>query len=76
MLLPQRMAENVPWRNYDIKGFLLPFYYYFVVFSNCFYSYYQHNLLTKSSDIQNKNTWGVKKGQGQEEPATKSSDIN
>ena len=26
------------------------------------------------SYIQNKNTWGVKKGQGQEEPATKSSE--
>ena len=25
--------------------------------------------------LQSKNTWNVKKGQGQEEPATKSSDI-
>ena len=32
-------------------------------------------MLTKSSDMLNKNTWGVKKVRGQEEPATKSSDI-
>ena len=32
-------------------------------------------MLTKSSDMLNKNTWGVKKVQGQEESATKSSDI-
>ena len=32
-------------------------------------------MLTKSSDMLNKNTWGVKKARGQEEPATKSSDI-
>ena len=32
-------------------------------------------MLTKSSDVLNKNTWGVKKVRGQEEPATKSSDI-
>ena len=32
-------------------------------------------MLTKSSDMLNKNTWGVKKERGQEEPATKSSDI-
>ena len=32
-------------------------------------------MLTKSSDMLNKNTWGVKKGRGQEEPATKSLDI-
>ena len=30
-------------------------------------------MLTKSSDMVNKNTWGVKKARGQE--ATKSSDI-
>ena len=28
-------------------------------------------MLTKSSDMLNKNTWGVKKVRGQEEPATK-----
>ena len=28
-------------------------------------------MLTKSSDMLNKNTWGMKKVQGQEEPATK-----
>ena len=33
------------------------------------------NMLTKSSDMLNKNTLGVKKVRGQEEPATKSSDI-
>ena len=32
-------------------------------------------MLTKSSDMLNKNTWGVKKVRGQEEPATKNSDI-
>ena len=32
-------------------------------------------MLTKSSDMLNKNTWGAKKVRGQEEPATKSSDI-
>ena len=32
-------------------------------------------MLTKSSDMLNKNTWGVKEVQGQEEPATKSFDI-
>ena len=32
-------------------------------------------MLTKSSDMLNKNTWGVKKVQGQEELVTKSSDI-
>ena len=32
-------------------------------------------MLTKSSDMLNKNTWGVKKVQGQEKAATKSSDI-
>ena len=32
-------------------------------------------MLTKSSDMLTKNTWGVKKVQGQEEPAAKSSDI-
>ena len=32
-------------------------------------------MLTKSSYMLNKNTWGVKKVRGQEEPATKSSDI-
>ena len=32
-------------------------------------------MLTKSSDMLNKNIWGVKKVQGQEEPVTKSSDI-
>ena len=32
-------------------------------------------MLTKSSDMLNKNTWDVKKVPGQEEPATKSSDI-
>ena len=33
------------------------------------------NMLTKSSDMLNKNTWGVKKAQGQGKPAIKSSDI-
>ena len=33
------------------------------------------NMLTKSSDMLNKTTWGVKKVRGQEEPATKNSDI-
>ena len=28
-------------------------------------------MLTKNSDMLNKNTWGVKKVRGQEEPATK-----
>ena len=32
-------------------------------------------MLPKSGDMLNKNTWGVKKGRGQEEPATKSSAI-
>ena len=32
-------------------------------------------MLTKSSDMLNKNTWGVKKVRGQEKPLTKSSDI-
>ena len=32
-------------------------------------------MLTKSSDMPSKNIWGVKKVRGQEEPATKSSDI-
>ena len=32
-------------------------------------------MLTKSSDMLSKNTWGVKKVRGQEEPANKSSDI-
>ena len=32
-------------------------------------------MLTKSSDMLNKNTGGGKKVRGQEEPATKSSDI-
>ena len=32
-------------------------------------------MLTKSSDMLSKNTWGVKKVRGQEEPVTKSSDI-
>ena len=38
-------------------------------------SYKVIRMLTKSSDMLNKNTWGVKKVRGQEEPATKSSDI-
>ena len=38
-------------------------------------SYKVYNMLTKSSDMLIKNTWGVKKVRGQEEPATKSSDI-
>ena len=32
-------------------------------------------MLTKNGDMLNKNTWGVKKVRGQEEPVTKSSDI-
>ena len=32
-------------------------------------------MLTKRSDMLNNNTWGIKKVRGQEEPATKSSDI-
>ena len=32
-------------------------------------------MFTKSSDMLNKNTWGVKKVRGQEETAIKSSDI-
>ena len=32
-------------------------------------------MLTKSNDMLNKNTWGVKKVRGQEEPATKITDI-
>ena len=39
------------------------------------YSYKVIILLTKSSDMLNKNTWDVKQVRGQEEPATKSSDI-
>ena len=33
------------------------------------------NMLTKSNDMLNKTTWGVKKVRRQEEPATKNSDI-
>ena len=32
-------------------------------------------MLTKSSDMLNKDTWDVKKVRGQGEPATKTSDI-
>ena len=55
--------KNLPSRNYDIKGFLLPFYYYFVVFSNCFAASTSIICWQKVVICEVKTPWCKKKGE-------------